>query len=150
MAKRSCLCWHSENGARRDERRDQNGWHTDTKAGEIESIFARGIIGWKGTGRRRDVVVAAAMLIVRNDEQSPIPIRAISQRVICTRNTHRGSTAHQRRRCNSGAGYCRLRQGSAPGTRNLRDYRWLRQPENRETGRNGYRQRWWYRRKCCG
>ena len=80
MAKRSCLCWHSENGARRDERRrDQNGWHTDTKAGESNPYSPA---NHRVEGHRKeawDVVVAAAMLIVRNDEQSLIPIRAISR-----------------------------------------------------------------------
>ena len=64
------------------QRRHEHGRHPDTEPGEIEPELADTIVWRDGTRSRRDVVVAAAVLVVGDDQQGLVPCWPVAQRVI--------------------------------------------------------------------
>ena len=64
-------------------RRDKDGWDAHAVAVEVEAV-GRERVGRNGP-RRRDMVVAAAVLVVCYDEQSLLPQRRVAQRVVNVR-----------------------------------------------------------------
>ena len=67
-----------------DERRDQDAGNPHAEAFEVELwIAAIPVVGIDG-GRRRDVIVEAAVLVVQHDQQALLPIPAAHQRIVDT------------------------------------------------------------------
>jgi hypothetical protein len=62
-------------GPCRDQRRDQDCRYANAETGEVETEFAdRAIAKRRRVGRRGDVVITAAMLVIGDDQQCRGPI----------------------------------------------------------------------------
>ena len=70
-----------------DPRRDDDGRHTNAESIEGKAVLAHDAIGrWYAMLRRWDVVVEAAVLVVRDDERHRVPEGRVPQRHVHLRN----------------------------------------------------------------
>ena len=72
----------TEHRARLNEGRDQDGRHADPEQVELKKVLPVQAVGVFRAPEWRDVIVGAAMLVERDDQQRFIPLRTISDGVV--------------------------------------------------------------------
>ena len=72
----------TEHRARLNEGRDQDRRHADPEQVELKKVRPVQAVGVFRAPEWRDVIVGAAMLVERDDQQRFIPLRAISDSVV--------------------------------------------------------------------
>jgi hypothetical protein len=73
---------HPEDSAGGDSRRDQHGRDTDAKAPKGKTELAGRAVWRHCAGRWRHMIVTGAMLVIGDNQQRLVPIRAVAQGVI--------------------------------------------------------------------